>query len=128
MKFIIQLITQGEAGEAIKELASLERENERVEEIGITLLEAKTLLAALQKEVVEHQIAAYLDARQRCPQCTRAFRHKGEHSLLFRTLFGNLEISSPRLFQCACQPHETRTFSLLANLFTEHCSPERLYL
>jgi hypothetical protein len=48
--------------------------------------------------------------------------------VVFRTLFGNLEFPSPRWFQCTCQPHETRTFSPLAELLTEHCSPERLYL
>lgn len=41
MKFKIQLITQHEAGEEIKELASLERESEGLEEIGITLRKPK---------------------------------------------------------------------------------------
>ena len=45
MKFKIQLITQYETGEDIQELACLERETEGLEEIGITLAEAKTLLA-----------------------------------------------------------------------------------
>lgn len=55
-------------------------------------------------------------------------RHKDQHPVVFRTLFGNLEFPSPRWFRCDCQPHETRTFSPLADLLTEHCSPERLYL
>ena len=84
--------------------------------------------ATLQKQVVEQQIAVYLAVRQRCPHCAQAFQHKDQHPLVFRTLFGNLEFPSPRWFQCACQPHETRTFSPLANLIPEHCSPERLYL
>lgn len=128
MKFKIQLTTQCETGEEIQELVYLERETEGFEEIGITLVEAKTLLATLQKKVVEHQIAAYLAVRQRCPLCAEAFRHKGQHPLVFRTLFGNLEFPSPRWFQCSCRSHETRTFSPLANLLTEHCSPERLFL
>src|SRR6185437_6920736 len=37
--------------------------------------------------------------------------------------FGNLEVSSPRWVHCACRPYETRTFSPLADLLTEHCSP-----
>jgi hypothetical protein len=128
MKFKIQLITQHETGEEIQELTCLEREIERLEDIGITLAEAKSLLVTLQKQVVEQQLAAYLTAHQRCPQCTDAFRHKDHHPVVFRTLFGNLEFSSPRWFQCTCQSHETRTFSPLADLLTEHCSPERLYL
>jgi hypothetical protein len=128
MKFKIQLITQSETGEEIQELACLERENEGLEEIGITLVEAKAILATFQRQVVEHQITDYLTVRERCPQCAQAFRHKGQHPLVFRTLFGNLKFASPRWFQCPCQPHETRTFSPLANLLTEHCTPERLYL
>jgi hypothetical protein len=86
------------------------------------------LLAALQKQVVEQQVVAYLAHRNKCPHCAQSFRHKDQHPVVFRTLFGNLEFPSPRWFQCACQPHETRTFSPLAELLTEHCSPERLYL
>ena len=48
--------------------------------------------------------------------------------MLFRTLFGNLELKSPRLFHCECQPHETHSFSPLAELFDAHTAPERLYL
>ena len=128
MKFKIQLVTRTETGEAIQELACLERETEGLEELGISLTEAKALLAALQKQVVEQQVSAYLADRNKCPHCTQAFRHKDQHPVVFRTLFGNLEFPSPRWFQCTCQPHETRTFSPLAELLTEHCSPERLYL
>ena len=97
MKFMIQLITQCETGEEIQELASLERETEGFEEVGITLAEAKSLLATLQKQVVKQQIAAYLAGRKKCPQCGKAFRHKDQHPLVFRTLFGNLELSQPAL-------------------------------
>lgn len=128
MKFKIQLVTRTETGEVIQELACLERETEGLETIGITLAEAKALLVTLQKQVVEQQMADYLAARNQCPHCARAFRHKDQHRVVFRTLFGNLDFASPRWFQCACQPHETRTFSPLAELLTEHCSPERLYL
>ena len=65
MKFKIQLITQSDTGEEIQELAYLERENEGLEEIGITLVEAKALLSTLQRQVVEHQIEAYLVVRHR---------------------------------------------------------------
>src|ERR687892_1411674 len=128
MKFKVQLITQSESGEEIQEIACLNREIERLEDLGITLAEAKALLTTLQKKVVEQQIATYLASRQRCPQCTQILRHKGQHRVVFRTLFGNLGLSSPRLFHCDCQPHETCTFSPLAELLSEHCSPERLYL
>ena len=49
MKFKIQLITQSEKGEKIQELAYLERETEGLEELGITLDEAKVLLCHAAK-------------------------------------------------------------------------------
>jgi len=75
MKFTIQLSTQTETGEAIQELACLERETEGLEELGISLTEAKALLAAQQKQVVEQQVAAYLADRNKCPHCAQSFRH-----------------------------------------------------
>ena len=100
MKFKIQLVTRTETGEDIQELACLERETEGLESIGITLAEAKALLVTLQKQVVEQQLAAYLVGRKKCPHCAQAFRHKDQHPVVFRTLFGNLEFPSPRWFQC----------------------------
>ena len=52
MKFKIQLITQREADKEIQELACLEREAEGLEEVGITLAEAKARLATDRKSVV----------------------------------------------------------------------------
>jgi hypothetical protein len=100
MKFKIQLITQCETGEAIQELACLERETEGIEAMGITLAEAKALLSSLKKQVVGQQLEAYLAVRHRCPHCAQAFRHKDQHPAVFRTLFGNLAFASPRWFQC----------------------------
>jgi len=50
MKFKIQLITQHETDEVIQELTCLDREAEGLEEVGITLAEAKALFATLQRQ------------------------------------------------------------------------------
>ena len=47
---------------------------------------------------------------------------------MFRTVFGALPVESPRLTHCACQPHDTHSFSPLADLLPEHTTPELLYL
>ena len=92
MKFKIQLTTQQEAGEEIQELVCLERETEGLEALGITLAEAKALLATLQRQVVEQQLADYLATRQRCPHCGQEFRHKDRHPW------------EPEIFQSALVP------------------------
>jgi hypothetical protein len=55
---------------------------------------------------------------------------EGERQWLFAQPvgFGNIEMKSPRLFRCACQPRGTHSFSPLAELLDAHTAPERLYL
>jgi hypothetical protein len=53
---------------------------------------------------------------------------KGSHTVMFQTLFGNLELCSPRWNHCGCRPNPAKTFSPLLELLDGHVSPERLYL
>jgi hypothetical protein len=53
---------------------------------------------------------------------------KGKYPIVFRTVFGNVTLSSPRFYRCGCQPADSQTFSPLIELFTEHTAPELLYL
>jgi hypothetical protein len=91
-------------------------------------LEAKQLLAAIQTKIVERQVADYLETQRPCPRCGRIRGLNGSHPVKFQTLFGNLELRSPRWNHCGCQPNPAKTFSPLSELLKEHVSPERLYL
>jgi hypothetical protein len=53
---------------------------------------------------------------------------KGKYPIVFRTVFGNVTLSSPRFHRCGCHPADSQTFSPLTELFTEHTAPELLYL
>lgn len=128
MRCKIQLVMETETGEAVQEVACFERETQGIEAVGLTLAEAKTLLLGIQQALVGQQIADYLGRHRNCRDCGKALLSKGDHPVLFRTLFGNIELKSPRFFHCACQPHETRSFSPLAELLGAHTAPERLYL
>ena len=66
--------------------------------------------------------------RRPCPECGQARHRKGHHDITIRTLFGNIELQSPRLEHCRCQPHAEKTFSPLQAILPEHTSPEMLYL
>lgn len=128
MNMIIQIIMETETGQRTQKVARLERPDACLENIGLTLAESKQLLSTLQARMVEEQITEYLDRQRRCMQCGEIRAHKGTHDLTFQTLFGNLKLKSPRWKHCGCNPHEVKTFSPLAELLTEHVSPERLYL
>jgi hypothetical protein len=49
----------------------LDKHYERPEHIGLSLVEAKTLLLDLQRRIVTQQIAAFLATRAACPSCDR---------------------------------------------------------
>jgi hypothetical protein len=67
MKIKIQIVIESENGnpEVVQEVAQLKREALRVEEFGLTLSEAKSVLQGLQQSMVEQQSAEYL-AQQGC--------------------------------------------------------------
>ena len=71
---------------------------------------------------------ADLARRCHCPDCGKARHSKGYHDITIRTLFGNIELKSPRLEHCRYQPHVEKTFSPLQAILPEHTSPEMLYL
>jgi hypothetical protein len=96
--------------------------------LGLTLAEAKAILAGTQKTMVDRQITDYLIQQACCPHCGRRRLRKGHHILVYRTPFGKLRLRSLRLYHCVCQPQSTRTFSPLAHLLSERTAPELLYL
>ena len=87
---------------------------------------SKDLLGRLQHAVVEAQAAACVNRHRCCSACR--LRGKGQYPIVFRTAFGHVPLASPRFYRCRCHPADSRTFSPLAELFTEHTAPELLYL
>ena len=128
MKFLIHLIAESKVSQHVQEIACLERKEHRLEDVGLTLREAKKLLGAIQQRMVEQQVEEYLETQSSCPHCGRARGLKGSHTVTFQTLFGNLELCSPRWNHCGCRPNPAKTFSPLLELLDGHVSPERLYL
>src|SRR6266571_50094 len=129
MKVTVQVVTRSEDGqESMREVACVERAGLTPETLGLSLAEGKTILQAIQEVVVEWQMQAYLGQQRHCPQCGNLRHSKGAHHTVFRTVFGSLPVHSPRLTHCACQVHDTHSFSPLAALLPEHTTPELLYL
>ena len=128
-KFRLQLVVVNESGqEQVQEVARIEREGVEMETLGLTLAEGKLILKKIQEGVVQEQIHEALARSHNCPDCGQARHRKGHHDVTIRTLFGNIELQSPRLEHCRCQPHGEKTFSPLQTLLPEHTSPEMRYL
>src|SRR3954466_8086651 len=109
-------------------ILQLDKSGDRLEAVGLCLEDSKDLLGRLQHAVVEAQAAAYVDRHRCCSACGRRLRGKGQYPIVFRTAFGHVALASPRFYRCRCHPADSRTFSPLAELFTEHTAPELLYL
>ncbi len=71
---------------------------------------------------------AFVNRHRCCPACGRQLCRKAKYPIVFRTVFGNVTLSSPRFYRCGCHPADSQTFSPLTELFTEHTAPELLYL
>ncbi len=130
MQFKLQLIVMAEDGqeERVSDIALLNKDCERIEQLGLTLAESKAMLHATQQALLEQQAATFLRTRTCCSRCGAKLRIKGSHTITFRTLFGNIALASPRLRTCPCQPQEYTSFSPLAAFVTERTAPELQFM
>jgi hypothetical protein len=130
MKVKVQLVVCDDEGheETVTEVVVLEKACQRIEQVGLTLAEAKTLLTALQQRIVEWQTTTFIQSQACCQTRGTALCTKGHHSFTFRTLFGTITLKSPRFRHCQCMPHETATCSPLTALLSEHTAPELLVM
>src|SRR3954467_4375522 len=107
-------------------IACFDKGDDHLEEIGLSLEQAKTVLAGAQVSLVAAQAASFLTRHRDCEQCGRHLQSSCR--ILFRTAFGTVPLVSPRLHRCPCHSTGSKTFSPLTRLFTEHTAPELLYL
>jgi hypothetical protein len=101
MKFRVQLVIQDDNGapEVIQEMSEWQRGALRAEELGLTLTEAKELLRGLQQAMVAEQTVAFAEEQTHCPSCGKHRARKGQHEIVFRTVFGKVNLQSPRYYR-----------------------------
>ena len=129
VRILLQVAADDADFGAAEEVATFEKRTAGIEDVGLSLAEGKTLLAAAQRRVVERQTAAWLGRRRHCASCGRRLRSKGGYPIVFRTLFGDVRLASPRFHWCWCWERTgPATVSPLKDLFSDHVAPERLYL
>ncbi len=118
----------GTAGTA-EEVAAFDKVTERPEDLGLSIAEGKALMAAVQHRTVNAQAAVWAERHRRCEACGERRRSKGSYPVTFMTLFGDVDLPSPRLLRCPCQNADgPMTLSPLCDLIPDHVAPERLYL
>src|SRR5258706_6663151 len=126
MRFRLQLMTiRDDGSERIQQVAELARGCElRPETTDLTLAEGKQILKQVQQVVIDEQVQTSMAQHRQYAICGELLSHKGHHQIKLRTVFGKLQIRSPRLRRCPCSEGDgTKSFSPLARVL-----PERLYL
>ena len=130
MRIKLQLVICHDDGheETVTDVITLNKNNQRIEHLGVSLAEAKQLLSTLQRHILQQQVDTFLDTRSTCPDCGTPLKLKARAHRSFRTLFGTFTFDSPRLEHCDCQGPMTSSFRPLAALLTESVAPELLYM
>jgi hypothetical protein len=115
----------GAFGEA-EEVATFEKGADRLEEVGLSLAEGEAVLAALQRRTVELQAVAWIERQRHCTDCGKQLRIKGGYPIVFRSLFGDVRLASPRFHRCRCRNQAgPTTVSSLKDLFSDHTASAR---
>src|SRR6266571_8664284 len=130
MRIKLQLVMCSDDGreETVTDIVNLQKDCRRIEQLGLTLTEAKQLLKTIQQRVLQRQVEAFLNSCSACPDCGTPLKTKGYHTRSFRTLFGTFKLSSPRRYHCDCKRRKTTSFRPLSSLLTEPVAPELLFM
>jgi hypothetical protein len=129
MRMKVQITVESGEGESeMIEVARLERASLRPDTLGLSITEARSILAGLEQTIAQRQVAEFCVQAQRCPRCGRDRTCKGHHQIVFRTPFGKLKLDSPQLYCCPCESQGPKSFSPLAERMPERTSPELAYL
>ena len=129
VSILLQITDDHGVAGASEEVAAFEKATERPEDLGLLMAEGKILLAAIQTKTVTAQVSAWSERHRGCEVCGERRRVKGSYQIQFHTLYGDVELRSPRLHRCPCQGAEgPATVSPLRDLLPGHVAPERLYL
>lgn len=98
------------------------------ETLGLTLAEAKQVLAELQRHLVQAQTEEHCQSRRRCPRCGAQRPLKDRRHRRLRSLFGVVEVRAPRFAPCRCSMTLHEVLSPVAEIMPDRCTPayERL--
>jgi hypothetical protein len=86
--------------------------------LGLSLAEAKSVLAGLQRHLVQTQAEEHCQVRRRCPRCG------GQRSRRLRSLFGTVEVRTPWFEPCRCGVSLRTILSPVKEIMPDRCTPE----
>ena len=130
MRVRIRVIVEDAAGvvQMQDDIARIERCQLGPGSIGLSLAEAKALLAAAQRTIVSAQAEQHAVAARPCACCGQPRARKGSGSIVMRTLFGAVRLPSPRYYRCRCESRGRSSVSSVAAALPQRSTAELVYL
>jgi hypothetical protein len=92
--------------------------------LGLSLAEAKTILAGLQRYLVQAQTEEHCQARRRCARCGGQRPLKDRRPRQLQSLFGVVEVRAPRFGPCQCSVTQRMIISPVTEIMPDRCTPE----
>jgi hypothetical protein len=92
--------------------------------LGLTLNDGKTLLAGVQRHLVQARVAEYSALRRRCSHCQSFRPLKDARTRRLTSLFGTVEVAAPRFKPCRCAIKVRSPLSPASELIPDRCTPE----
>lgn len=98
-------------------------------ELGCSLKDGKTIMAEIQRIVVQREIDLYLEFRRVCLDCHSRRQIKDRRTRKIETVFGIIEIESPRYRICQkCHPYTDFTSTPVSEIIPNRATPELMRL
>ena len=107
-------------------LAVIDRYDDDLEQLGLSLAEGRELLAAAQSVVVSSQASRWIATQDSCHKCYTPLRRKDSRPIVMRTVLGKASVNSPRFWSCHCEPTpdwQARTISPLSQALPKRVTP-----
>ncbi len=130
MRVKLQLVMCNDEGheETVTDVITLNKNNQRIEHLGLTLAESKQLLSTLQRHLLQQQVTPFSTRARRARTAGRRSSSRPAAAARFAPCLARLQFYSPRLEHCDCTRRKTSSFRPLSALLTESVAPELLYM
>jgi hypothetical protein len=93
-----------------------------VSPLGLTLADAKAVLAETQRHLAQVQVADYCRDRRCWPHCQEQRPPKDIRTRRLSSLFGTVEVHGPRFKSCRCSVTSRRTLAPMAEMMPNRCT------
>ncbi len=136
MRITVQAVIESGDGTAdrIVPISLLERTADHAPSSGLGMLlrEGNKVLQSLQTVFVEEQVRGFAALVGRCRSCDVPLAHKDSRSIVYRTAYGKLRLTSPRLIArcsaCGFADDGRSTISPVAQALPERTHPQWAWL